>query len=428
MKNVLFISPLDRERIPNSRDRNTSQYFISQGVEVVVMTLAQNTSRASADLLRDTLTSHHKMVRQNGETLLRIDPLFNPCSGLESNEKQSTQMRGGKSTWRARLVGLLSPLGMLRDVFVIPTFVWRAFQLGTKFDACIAYGPWAGAVAWLLKKSGRARITVYMDQDYEPGIIGNRMRQRWAGWLEIKMIRKADVAICVGYRLAALRRQQTGRDLTVIPNGVTPGLFHAVEPTAERPPTLIYMGNVVPWSGLDLLLETLPELQQRYADIRLMIVGGGMPAYIEQLKQLVKTAKLEQHVVFVGQVPVDELPAWLAQADIGLAHFRPELFRRYAFPLKVVEYMASGLPVIGTADTETEDIIRRHDCGIAVPFERAALLDAICLILADAELRHRLRSNALKASTNFDWSGLLQREYQIIAAAASQAQSGVQGV
>lgn len=428
MKKVLFISPLDREQIPNSRDRNTAQYFISQGIEVVVMTLAQNTKRAMGDLLRDALTSSHTVTRQNGETLLRIDPLFNPCSGLQSNEKQATQMRGGKSTFRSRLVGLLSPLGLLRDVFIIPTFFWRALRLGAKFDACIAYGPWAAAVAWLLKKCGRASVMVYMDQDYEPGIIGNRFRQRWAARMEISMIRKADVAISAGNRLAALRQQQTGREMTVITNGITPGLFRAVKPEATQPPTLIYMGNVVPWSGLDLLIEALPELQQRNADIRLIIVGGGMPAYIEQLKQLVKSAHLEQHVVFVGQVPVSDLPIWLAQADIGMAHFRPELFRRYAFPLKVVEYMASGLPVIGTENTETEDLIRRYNCGISIPFERAALIDAINLMLADEGLRHLLHVNALKASTEFNWENLLQREYQMIAAAVSQATSGARGV
>ena len=57
-------------------------------------------------------------------------------------------------------------------------------------------------------------------QDYEPGLMPDALRRGYTAWLERFLIRRADLLTSVGYRLAALRLRQTGRNAEVIPNGV----------------------------------------------------------------------------------------------------------------------------------------------------------------------------------------------------------------
>jgi len=81
--------------------------------------------------------------------------------------------------------------------------------------------------------------------------------------------------------------------------------------------------------------------------------------------------------------------------------------KRYAFPLKVVEYMAAGLPVIGTQDSETERIIRAAECGVVVAYEPAAVAGAMVCLFTDRDGYARLAGNAAGASARFSWGPLL---------------------
>ena len=54
------------------------------------------------------------------------------------------------------------------------------------------------------------------------------------------------------------------------------------------------------------------------------------------------------NVVFAGQRPFDELPAWVAAADVGLIPYRHNRYTASVFPMKVYEYLAAGLPVVST--------------------------------------------------------------------------------
>lgn len=431
MKRILFISPLDRRTVANTREENVAAACRAQGHSTLSLTLAQNTSRRPLAILRDAL-SWRAIAAPDG-LVVCIDPPLNPCTGLHTNLLTADQGESGSrarnsTRLRRQLVGLLSPLGVLRDVAIIPAFLLHALRCG-HFDLCIAYGPWAACVGWLLRKLGRTAVLIYDDQDYEPAIMGNRTRQRWAVYLERTMMQRADAVVSVGERLAALRREQTGCAVEVIPNGVRAALCaNRKLPAAgaeNRLFTLVYVGNVVAWSGLDEMLAALPEVLASGQDLRVLIVGDGLPAYVQGLHEQVRSLGLQSVVHFAGRIANDNIGECLSQADVGLAHFRPEPYRRYAFPLKVVEYMAAGLAVIGTRDTETEDILAHHGNGIAVDFERHAIATAILRLATDRELLAQCRGNALLAAAQYQWSALAARELQL-ADAVQQRQTARQ--
>lgn len=440
MKRILFVSPLDRLAVPNTREQNIAAECRAMGHRTLSLTLAQNTSRAPWAVLRDSITC--RASSDEGGTVLRIDPPFNPCTGLRSNlkvqpgvpaatpaagEDRQAQSRALGSRpagrrLRSALVSLIAPLGILRDVSVIPVFLVHALQRG-RFDLCIAYGPWAACVGWALRACGRVGVVVYDDQDYEPAILGSALRRRWAATLERSMMRRADLVVSVGHRLAALRRSQTHLKVEVIPNGVQ-GSFAAqvraaapktdADTDAAQTLTLVYVGNVVAWSGLDALLTAARQVRAAGQALRVLIIGDGLPAYVESLQAQARALGLEDVVRFVGRVPNHRIAEWLAQADVGLAHFRPDPYRRYAFPLKVVEYMAAGLAVIGTCDTETEDILERHGCGIAVAFDSGEIASAILRLGRDLPFRRECQARALQAAAGYHWEALASQQLALV--------------
>jgi glycosyltransferase involved in cell wall biosynthesis len=94
-----------------------------------------------------------------------------------------------------------------------------------------------------------------------------------------------------------------------------------------------------------------------------------------------------------------------------MAVFRPIDLRRYAFSMKIIEYMAAGLPVITTAGTESESVVKKHQCGEAVRFDEADLAACLSSLLGDPEKMARYSDNAMKASRLYSWDDLILNRY-----------------
>ncbi len=174
------------------------------------------------------------------------------------------------------------------------------------------------------------------------------------------------------------------------------------------------MGIIIDWSGVELAISALPLIACQVPDVRLLVIGKGDPAYVAHLHRQAEHARVQEKVVFTGLRPYHELPILLKECDIGLAVFRPIRYLKYAFPLKVVEYMAAGLPVIGAAGTETEKIVARGPCGEAVAYQKEPFAQAAISLLTDREKYRLYSEDALKESSRFEWNELLDRECQLV--------------
>jgi glycosyltransferase involved in cell wall biosynthesis len=270
---------------------------------------------------------------------------------------------------RLRLPGSLDP--MVQDLWlytILRPHLKRRYQLG------IVDGPESALLAGLLKKTGRVRFLIYYDIDYYPGV-----HPQWSGLLSLReqiCCNTADAVASVSRPLAALREQQGARLAAVVPNGVDFAHFHAANLVRrEHPPTLIYAGSLDARWGVDLSIRAMPLLRRQIPDIRLLIAGRG-PAE-QALRQLALSMGVDDCVHFEGFVPYPDLPNLLAQADIGIATSRRNLFRQYASPLKIVEYMAAGLPVICSGGGEAGMMIEESKAGINIPFEPESFAEAV---------------------------------------------------
>jgi glycosyltransferase involved in cell wall biosynthesis len=113
-------------------------------------------------------------------------------------------------------------------------------------------------------------------------------------------------------------------------------------------------------------------------------------------------------VAVTGAVASDEVPRYLAAMDIAVAPYLPNE-RFYFSPLKVVEAMASGLPVIASDFEPVRDML--GPTGILVPSgDTAALAVAVGDLATDPDRRRRLgEAGRTRAVAQMDWLAVASR-------------------
>jgi len=121
--------------------------------------------------------------------------------------------------------------------------------------------------------------------------------------------------------------------------------------------SLFYMNEYIAYAGslkdskdgILLLVKAFLLVKEKYSSVKLFIAGDGTKAEIEVLESLIKRLDLSENVRLLGRLSSEEIPYFYAGAEI-LVSCRPTSFQaEYGFPTKIVEYLASGRPIVTTA-------------------------------------------------------------------------------
>ena len=233
---------------------------------------------------------------------------------------------------------------------------------------------------------------------------------------ELPQLREADLVACVsdGVADAVLRRGVEESRVLVTPNGVDTMRFRPGTANQALVDRLTLKGKfVVGWSGsfrgfhgLDQALTAMRLLKEKHHDIALLLIGdGGQRAAVEA-----RAAELGLgSVVFAGAVPYEEMPGYLNLCDAGLVLGPPTGSFHYS-PVKLREYMATGLPVIAHDVGQLSTSLRQYEDALLVPRDDPeALATAIVRLRADGRLRFTLRRNGLQtAQSQLSWDRRVQ--------------------
>ncbi|WLT40052.1 glycosyltransferase [Synechocystis sp. B12] len=150
-----------------------------------------------------------------------------------------------------------------------------------------------------------------------------------------------------------------------MPNGINPARFAVLsKPSQTELFTVGFVGSLKPWHGLDCLIEAFAQLRQTVPEARLLIVGDGPQRQV--LERAIAKENLMPYVQWTGAVPPEQVPHWLGQMSVAVAPY-PASDNFYFSPLKVVEYMAAGLPVVASCIGQLPDIIDDRVTGILYP-------------------------------------------------------------
>lgn len=239
----------------------------------------------------------------------------------------------------------------------------------------------------------------------------SRLAQRF----ERRICNVADHVIAVSTPLKQFlmaERGVTESRITVIPNGVDPEKFKPLliregikkRLGIENKTVIGFVGILRPWHGLEFLLEAFQSLVTQQDSIHLLIVGDGT---IEpSLKQRVSELGLDGSVTFTGRVPHDDMNQYLAAIDIAIS---PRA-TFYASPMKILEYMAMGIPTVAPDMANIRDLISDGENGLLFePENQLSLKKALGELLKSKELVTRIGRMARNSIVNKrNWNDIAQ--------------------
>lgn len=235
----------------------------------------------------------------------------------------------------------------------------------------------------------------------------------------VRALQAADLAYAVSGPVAQWASQVGGIEVPVVPNGVDVHRFPPPQPAVADtgPFVLAFVGTFRPWHGMDLLVQAVSRLAHDAppADgtgnrpLHLLLVGDG------PLREgvLASAERAGVPVTAPGAVDPADIPGLLSGADAAVAPYPGG--EVYFSPLKVMEYLAAGLPTVAGAVTDLPDLLRDGEEVLLVPpGDLDALVSALRRVRDDAGLRQRLSSAGRAAARErLTWSaavdGVLQQ-------------------
>jgi glycosyltransferase involved in cell wall biosynthesis len=221
--------------------------------------------------------------------------------------------------------------------------------------------------------------------------------------LETHCMTSADLVVTLGeaMRDEILERGVEPDKVIIVPNGVSEEFLRplpddqgklkaslGIKP-GERVVGLV--SSLVAHEGIGTLLEAVRILNDRGVRTRALIVGDGpeRPALQRQ------AAALGIDAIFPGRVPMSQVRAYHAVLDVFVVPRTPDRVCQLVTPLKPVEAMASGLPVVVSGVKALSEIVNDKVTGLlSPPLDAAALADALSELLDRPELRAELGANA----------------------------------
>jgi glycosyltransferase involved in cell wall biosynthesis len=172
-------------------------------------------------------------------------------------------------------------------------------------------------------------------------------------------------------------------------------------------PEMIFSGHLIPKQGVQLAINSLPEILKSVPKAKLSIIGTG--EYLSDLKNLVQKLQLATHVNFYGFVDSETQNMLLKKAWLGLATFDPKLdtFSYYADPGKIKIYLGSGLPVILTDVPYIAKTIKATKAGIIVNYDEHEFAKAAVKLLGNQNLLKEYSHNSINLAKRYDWNIIL---------------------
>jgi glycosyltransferase involved in cell wall biosynthesis len=246
-------------------------------------------------------------------------------------------------------------------------------------------------------------------------------------WAERLSFRTAEVVMVTNdsARETAITRGNVHPDHLFVVRGC-PDLndFRLPEPRAElkegRKHLVLYLGVMGPQDGLELLVDAIAYLvkTKQREDVLFVLVGPGEA--VSRLQDLAASKGLTPWIKFTGALYGDNLRAYLATADIGVAPDPSNGFNDRLTMLKILEYMACGLPIV-LFDLKEGRISAADAALYAQPNDTKSFGDQVAILLDHEELRFKLGAKGReRASGSLNW----QTQKQNLLAAYEFALSG----
>ncbi len=219
-------------------------------------------------------------------------------------------------------------------LYAVPTYGHQVIQLARKYGVPVIFR--ALDVSHLIRKSFLSSLIKSAEKYvYQHANVLSANNPSMAEYCQVLGSRKSGAVV----NLPPLDISHFAR---AMPSG---GLQQALG-IKPADPVITYLGTFFHFSGLDVVIREFAEQAAQHPNAKILLIGGGEQD--KELRDLVAELKLEKRVLFTGFIPYAKLSGYLGLTTVAINPMKPGRVSHTAFPHKVIQYMASGLPVVTT--------------------------------------------------------------------------------
>ena len=237
-------------------------------------------------------------------------------------------------------------------------------------------------------------------------------------WIEQRSIAFAHEAIAVHipHRDILVKHGNPKEKFTIVLNLADPKVFGRVENIqriTDGKFRLIYHGTIAKRHGLDIAIRAVALAKKNIHNIEFSIIGAGDDC--ERLIGIVDEMGLENCVRLTnGSVLLEEIPQRIMQADVAIVPVLRDPFTRYQLPVKVLEYIWLGIPVISSRSDTLEFYFDKKMIRYFNPGDESELANHILDLHDNPEKREHLVANAKRFNEKFSWDSQKIAYYKLI--------------
>ncbi len=232
--------------------------------------------------------------------------------------------------------------------------------------------------------------------------------------MELRCLEKANMIVCPSFVIKGFLESLgvNSNKITVIHNGARLLGKEHKKPIMAPDKYIIYIGAVQPWQGVESLLKSMTFLKD-ITDLKLVFCASGTKLRIKFLQKLAEKMEVSDKIIWNLRVGQSDVQDWLQGALISLAPLT-ECERNLVqgcCPIKIVESMAAGVPVVASNMPVTQELLEHNVTGWLVrPDRPSELARAIRILLAHPDTLERISKAAKeKVISSFTWEQSLEQ-------------------
>lgn len=186
------------------------------------------------------------------------------------------------------------------------------------------------------------------------------------------------------------------KKITVIHSGINEFKFRKKTNHKLHNPTILYLGRIKKYKRIDLLVKIFPKVLEKVPKAHLIIAGWGTEASI--ITDIVMKTKLRKKISLLGPVSTSEKKSLLSKSWVFV---NPSIGEGWS--IAVIEANSHGTPAISFAVPGLIESIKDGETGLLANDEND-LINKICKVLINKNLREKLSKNAVIWASSFNWS------------------------
>jgi glycosyltransferase involved in cell wall biosynthesis len=227
----------------------------------------------------------------------------------------------------------------------------------------------------------------------------------------------ADKVICVHHphRDVLCKRGAPLEKITVLPNVPDPLVFRneGSAPKTESIFRIVYHGTIARRLGLDLAVRAFAKAAKSCPGARFEIFGDGDAG--DELEAQIKASGVEDRIDFSKKMfRVESIAQMIQGASVGIIPNRRDVATDYMLPVKLLEYVHLGIPVIAPRLLAIQYYFREDQVEYYEPGDVDELADCICRLYADPGKRAELARKSAEFARKFSWDTLKEELFKVV--------------